>query len=395
MNQSLKKVFVSGIAAVSMMLGACGNGNAADEAEGNVIPDEEPIRIGTIWELTGHGSAYGLSQANAAQMAVDEINAAGGVLGRDLELVNYDSKTDDAEASILATRLPTNDGVIAIFGPSYTGGFLASIPAGNLYKVPFLNSSVTQEDVTLDENGEVFPYVWRTSTPNSIQAAGLTEFATNTLGAQKGIILADNSTDYGTSWSAEFENRFEGEIVSIENFSTDQTDFSATLTKINGMDFDVMFIPGYYEQLGPIVKQAREMGIDAPILGSNGFGNPIIYELAGAENMTDIYYPTEFFIEGDDIEVVAFREAYNAKFDNESDMFAGIAYDNVFILAEAIERAGVADSVKINEELANTRNFEGITGTISFDEEHNPIKATPVVEIQDGGPVKVHAVETN
>ncbi len=396
MKKQIKAIVVIVMAAASLFMAACGNGETSGgeaASQGNVNAEEETIKLGTIWEMSGHGAAYGASQANAVKMAVEEINGEGGVLGRDLELIEYDSKSDDTEAAQLTTRLIAEDNVIAVLGPSYTGGFRAAMPVADQYQVPLFSSSVSDDEVAVSDSGEILPYTWRTATPSSKQTEGLTQFASEELGAEKAIILADNSTDYGKSWSEGFQEHFEGEIVAVENFTTDQTDFSANLTKIQGMDFDVIFIPGYYEQLGPIVKQAREVGVDQPIVGSNGFANPIINELAGSENMTDIYYPTEFFIEGDDTETVTFREKYTEKYPNEPDHLAGLAYDMVYIIAEAIERAGAADSVAVNEELANT-DFEGLTGKMAFDEIHDPIKSVEVVEIQDGVPVGVHEVDT-
>lgn len=398
MKINIKNIFLGGVAAMSVFVAACGNEEVNESTESGTSEEtstEETIKIGTIWEQSGGGSAYGLSQLNAQRMAVDEINENGGVLGRQLEIVDIDTQTDNAEAALAATAHATENNVVAIFGPSFAGAFQAAQPIAEQYEVPLISSSVTVNNVNVQADESIFEYSWRTSTSNDVQSAALVKYVEESLGAKKAVILADNSTDYGKGWTEEIQNAMSDEPVAIENYTGGQTDFSATLTKIQGMDFDVLYVPGYLEEQGPIVRQAREMGITQPIAGSNGFGNPTIYELAGAENMVDIYYPTEFFIEGEDEETVAFRDKYTSQYDNEPDMFAGLAYDNVYILAEAIERAGSAEPKAVNIELANTQNFEGITGAISFDEKHDAIKSTSIVEIQDGKPVGVHAVEVN
>lgn len=192
-----------------------------------------------------------------------------------------------------------------------------------------------------------------------------------------------------------FQQAFEGEIVSLENFTADQTDFSATLTNIATMDFDVLYVPGYYEQAGPIVKQAREMGIDQPIIGPDGLGNQRFYELAGMENMNDVYYTSHFAVESENPEIQSFVDTYEEATGNQPDMFTGLAYDAVYIVKEAIERAGSTDSVKVNEEIEVTENFAGVTGTFSFDDNHDPVKTVSIIEVQDGEPSAIHEVDPN
>lgn len=395
--KSIKKWFRSSmlIASAAVMV-ACGNGGVEENSQADSKVEEETtegdtIKIGSVFERTGYGAAYGNSQADAILMAAEEINENGGVLGQEIEIVEYDNKTDDAETAQIVMRLSTEDNVVATIGPSYTGGFLAALPIAEQNGMPYFGSSIGADDVTLDENGEVYEYIWRLATQIRDQASAMTGFAYQNMNAKTAVILADNSTDYGDIWTKALESTFEGEIIGIENFSPDQTDFSATLTKINGMEFDALFLPGYYEQIGPIVKQAREMGMTVPIYGSDGFGNPIAFELAGAENSNDIYYPTEYYVEGDNPETVNFREKFKEKFGREPDMFSGLAYDSLYIIAQAVENAGEVTPDAVNAALAET-DYDGLLGNVTFNDVHDANRQTPVVEVQNGEAVAVHQV---
>lgn len=280
-----------------------------------------------------------------------------------------------------------------MIGPALTGPMQASIPNANEAQVPLISPSATDDGVLTDEDGNVEPYAYRTGFTNSFQGGALANFANDELDAKKAVILGDNSSDYATGLTDEFTEAFDGEIVSVENFSEGQNDFNAELTNIEQMDFDVLFVPGYYEEGGPIINQAREMGIDQPILGPDGFGNDIIYDLASPENMNDIYHTSHFVLTSDDPDTQDFVSNYRENFDTEPDMFAGLAYDTVYLLKQAIEETGSTNSADINRGLENIEDFEGITGTFTFDEMHDPIKTVSIIEVQDGEEVGTSEVE--
>lgn len=351
--------------------------------------DEDPINLGVIYELSGAVAAYGVTQSNAIKMAVDEINEDGGVMGRPFNIVEYDTKSDDTEAAMVATRLATQDDVVAMIGPATTSQMQAAIPAANEYQIPLIAPSVTNNDITFDDEGNVHPFVYRTSWPNSFQGAGIAKFGYENLGAEKMIVLYDNSSDYGTGLYDNFVEGYEGEIVHTETFTPEMNDFSAIISNIAAQDFDAITVLAFYQTAGPIVKQAREFGIDAPILGSNGFGNDIIYELAGSENMNNAYYASLYPIQDDDDFVTKYRE----EFGSEPDMFAALAYDTVYMVKQAIEQAESDDPVAVNEALENLGEFSGITGDFVFDENHNPTKnVVSMIEIQNAEETDVHEV---
>ena len=379
------KFFILGL--ILIIVGGCGNQKEAGE--------EDIIKIGSMFELTGSAAAYGTSMNNAVHMAVDEINEDGGINGKQVEVVEYDTKTDETEAASLTTRLGTRDQVTAIIGPATTGSMQAAIPSANTAQVPIMSPTATDDGVLTDSNGEVHPYAWRTSFTNSFQGSALAQFANDELDAKSAVILSDNSSDYAIGLTETFKKVFDGEIVASENFSEGETDFSAVLTNIKDMDFDVLYVPGYYEEAGPIIKQAREMGLDQPILGPDGMGNEILRELAGAENMNDIYYTSHFVVTSEDPAVQEFVSDYKDEFNVEADMFTGLAYDSVYVLKEAIESAESSDPKEVNETLKNITDFPGITGTFSFDEMHDPVKTVNIIEIQDNEETGVYEVDLN
>ena len=355
--------------------------------------DSNVIRIGSMFELTGSAAEYGISMNNAVKMAVNDINEAGGVDGKLIEVVERDIASDEAQAAQTAMALVTGENVVAIVGPALTGTLQAAIPASNEYKVPMISPSATDDTVLQDDNGNVHPYIYRTSFTNSFQGGAFAQFANDSLNASKAVILGDNSSDYAQGLTNTFKNAFEGEIVVIENFTAEQIDFGATLTNIKNLNFDVLFVPSYYEQAGPIIKQAREMGITQPILGPDGFGNTKVNDLAGPENMNDVYYTSHFVVESEKAEIKEFVKKYKAFARKSPDMFTGLAYDAVMIVKEAIERAGTTDSDEVNSELEKTNKFKGITGTFSFDEKHNPVKTVSIIEVQNGVTVDIYEVE--
>ena len=370
-----------------IVLAGCGNQEKTS--------DKDSIKIGSMFELTGAAAAYGTSMNNAVHMAAKEINDAGGINGKQVEIVEYDTKTDETEAASITTRLGTRDQVTAIIGPATTGSMQAAIPSANTAQVPIMSPTATDDGVLTASDGSVHPYAWRTSFTNSFQGSALAQFANNELNAKKAVILSDNSSDYAIGLTETFKEVFNGEIVASENFSEGETDFSAVLTNIKGVDFDVLYVPGYYEEAGPIIKQAREMGIEQPILGPDGMGNEILRDLAGAENMNDVYYTSHFVVTSEDPTVQEFVSNYQDEFNVEADMFTGLAYDSVYVIKEAIESADTSDPEKVNEALKNIKDFPGITGTFSFDEMHDPVKTVNIIEIQNNEEAGVYEVNPN
>lgn len=344
----------------------------------------DTIVIGGNLELSGPVSSYGTSEDEAIKMAIEEVNAAGGVLGKQLEYKSLDNKSDSAETTSISSRLITQDNVVAILGPSTSGNAKAAIAIADQEKVPLISPSATADDVTQKQNGSVQEYGFRVAFQDSFQGKTMAKFAKEELKAQKVIIIGDNSSDYAKGLSKEFKASFTGEIVAEESYTETDKDFSAIITNIKNKTFDAIFIPGYYGQVGLIIKQAREAGITVPIIGADGFDSPELVNLAGANNLNDVYYSAHYSSLSEDEKVVEFINKFKTKYNKTPNAFSALAYDSVYLLVDAIERAGSADTEAITKALAETKDFQGVTGDIQIDAKHNAIKTAVVIGLQNG-----------
>lgn len=346
------------------------------------------IKIGINYELTGGVASYGEASVNGIMMAFDEINAAGGINGMKIVPVKIDNKSDAAEATSVATRLMTEEGVVACLGPATSGNFMATIPVAQGNKIPVISASATaDEGVTVDKKGNVNEYVFRLCFNDSFQGITMANFASKNLKAAKAVIIQDKSSDYAQGLAKNFKKTFEangGTIVDQEGYVKGDTDFNAILTTIKSKNFDVIFLPGYYQEAGLVIKQARAMGIKAPILGADGFDSPVLLQLAGASALNDVYFSNHYSSLDKDPKVQDFIKAYKAKYNAEPNAFNALGYDLGKFVADAIKRAGSTDPVKIKDALAATKGFAGVTGTFDMGPDHNPIKSIVVIGLKDG-----------
>lgn len=375
-------------------LAACGsvtqtsNGSSSASAE-----DSDTINIGGDFGLTGSASAYGSYIHDGATLAFNEINEAGGIDGKEINYIATDNKSNVQEAANEATRLLAEENLSVLLASDIAASTEAAIQPAQDAQVPMIIPSATVDDLTLDSQGNVFDYVFQIAFQISNQTEALGRFA-DEKGWSTAAVLQDNSSDYGQNLASQFEEDYSGEVVIKESFLSGDTDFSSILNNVKAQDPDVLFIAGYYPEGGAIVKQAREMGIDAAILGPNGLGNDEFINLAGAENVTDFYYAT-IFVTGEYGSDAAneFAEKYRAEFDTEPDLFSAGGYDAARLAADAIDRAGSTDPEAIRDALEETQDFEGVTGNISFDEDHNPVMDSFVVGYSEGEISSVEAVE--
>lgn len=372
-----------------LLLSACsaapkGSGSDASESADGGNTSGDTIKLGMNMELSGPVAAYGNQEKEGIEMAVEEINAAGGIDGKQIELVTKDNKSESTEAVSVTTSLTVKDGVVAIVGPATSGAVKASLPNATKVKVPLLTPSGTDDAITV-QKGAVQEYAFRTCFQDSFQGKVLAIYAHETLKTDKAVILGDNSSDYAKGLTKAFKDAYEGKVVIEENFTKGDKDFQAVLTKIKDKDFDVLYLPGYYEETGLITKQAREIGIDVPILGPDGFSDPKYVEIAGKENVNQIYYASHFSTKVDTSEKAkTFIEAFKKKYDKEPSSFNALSYDSIYMVKQAIEDQGSADSAAITKGLAELKDFEGVTGTMTIDKEHNPEKPAVVLGMQNG-----------
>ena len=368
------------------LLAACGEvsttGNSGS-ASGTEIG--KTLKIGFNFEETGDVASYGTAEQKAAKLAVDEINKAGGVDGKQIEITDKDNKSELSEASTVSTNLVTQAKVNAIIGPATSGGTGAAITNAAKASVPLITPSGTQDDLTKGQD-----YLFRTTFIDSFQGKILSKYVTDNLKAKKVVLYYDNSSDYAKGIAKAFQEEYKGEIVATETFASKDTDFQAALTKFKGKDFDALVVPGYYTEAGKIVNQARGMGIDKSIVGGDGFNSEEFISQATPAAATNVYYVSGYSTSGDmTAKAKKFLEAYKAKYNEEPSMFSALAYDSVYMVAEASK--GAKNSVDIKENLAKLKDFEGVTGSITMDKNHNPVKSALMIGLKDG---KVDTVET-
>ncbi len=364
---------VLGTALLGSVFAGCGSKESGDT-----------IKVGANFELTGNVANYGNATIEGLQLAIDEANEAGGINGKKLELVSVDDKSEAAESINAATKLISDDDVKVIVGPATTGLVLAETQTATDAKVPIIAPCATSPEATV-ENGKVKPYVFRSCFIDPQQGEVMATFAAKELKAKTAVIYIDNSSDYSKNLAKVFKEKFEaagGKVVMEEAFLQKDQDFKATLTKLKTANADVMFVPAYYEEVGKIVKQAREMGINSAILGTDGWDDTKVVDIAGADALNNTFFSTHYSEK--DAEVQGFIEAYKKKYNRAPNVFAALGYDAGKMLVDALKRAGSGDTEKIREALEATRDLKVGTGTISMDKNHNPIKTAVILEMKNG-----------
>ncbi len=384
------KILASSVMALSLLAG-CGSegGNAATAVELN---EGDTVKVGLNYELSGATATYGLAMEKGSQLAIKQYNERED-RKYTIEVISQDCKSDSVEAQSIASRLMTEEGVAFQVGPATSPDSLATYPISTDAQVPVLSPAVTQNGGMLDANGEAYPYAWRVCFEDNAQASAMAVFAYENLGKRKAVVYSDSGNDYAKGLAESFIEKFEslgGEIVTTENYIQGDTDFNAVISSLTEEDFDVLYVPGYYGEVGLIIKQARAAGLDQPILGPDGMDSPKLAELAGASALNDVYFTTAYTTVDASDELLSFIEAYKAEYNEEPDMFSVLAYDATNLGLQALEEAG-ATGEKLNEAIKNIQ-FEGLTGSFTFDEEHSPTKPVLVVELQDGvqvNPIKI------
>lgn len=378
-----KSKFASLFLASTLLIGVLAGCNS----EGGSGDGGDTIKIGINLELSGGTASYGQSEDKAIDLAVEEINEDGGIDGKKIELVKVDNKSDAGEATNGAIKLITKDKVVAIIGAATSGNTVAQVEVAGKNEVPLISPSGTSTTVTVNDKGEVNEYAFRTAFIDPFQGTVAANFAANELKVKNVAIYADNSSDYAKGLAASFKKDFEaagGKIVAQESYVAKDTDFRSTLTSLKSKNPDFIFIPGYYEEVGLIVKQAREMGITVPFMGADGWDSPDLVDLAGADALNNTYIITAYSSEDPDGKAKAFSDKFNEKYGEAPNSFHALGYDTVYLLKDAIERAGSTDGAKIKDALEATDNLDLVTGLYSMDENHHPVKSATIIEFVDG-----------
>ncbi len=368
--------------AVLLFLAAC---SALGGTEPGAQTDGQEIKIGVIAPLTGDIPKVGESTQNAANMAVDEINNAGGLeIGGTtyqiaIQIEDNEAKAESAVAA--ATKLVTQDNVIAIVGPQASKQAVPTGQVANDRETPMISPWSTNPDTTRNR-----PWVFRVAFLDPFQGPVVASFAEGEFGAQTAAVLYDVASDYPKGLAENFRDAFQaqgGQIVAFETFSTGDTDFSAQLTKIGQANPDVIFTPQYYNEVPLIVQQARELGINVPILGSDSWGTPDLLSLCG-DACDGLFFSTHYAPDIATEVAQGFITAYEERFGEKPDDVAALTYDAFQLLYEAMRQAGEIDKTAIRDQLASIDRFEGVTGIMSFDEQGDPTKCAVIIQIQNG-----------
>ncbi len=379
----MKRVLVLflALAVMAFFAGCGGGGDAQDQGAA-----EDVIKLGALYNVTGAQASLDGPSLNGAKLAVKEINEAGGLLGKKVELVSVDGKTDQTASTNGASRLIEVDKVSAIIGFSDSNYALAAGPIAQAAQVPFVTSGATLPSLP-DQVGD---YFFMAAFGDDAQAYAIADYAIEEMGAKTAYVLKDTAMDFTMNLAAFFEERFkaangEDSIVLEDTFKTGDQDYSAQITRLkaSGLNPDVLFVSSGPSDCGPIVKQLRDAGIDIPVISGDGFDTPLLVELGGGAK--DVWFSTHTCLNSEDAKVRNFVEAYKAEYGNEPENgFAALGYDAIYLLADAIERAGSADPSAIRDALDATRGFEAVTGTISYENGRCPVKSVSILKVEDG-----------
>lgn len=350
---------------------------------------DKTVKVGGLLEMTGGSASFGISSKNGIDLAFKDINAKGGVLGgKKLELVVADTKSEASEATNGMQKLISQDGVAAVIGPNQSSAVIAASAINNGAKVLGITPMGTNPDITVNPaDGKTRAYNYRACFIDPFQGTVMASFAYNDLGVRKAAVLVDNTSDYSKGLAKFFTENFAnkgGSVVIEEAFLQKDTDFKSTLTKIKVANPDFIYIPGYYQEVGLIIKQARELGINVPIAGGDGWDSAKLPEIAGKAALNNTYFSSLYSSDEASEMNKKFVEEYQKEYNAKPDVFAALAYDSALLVAKAIEDAKSAEPAKIAEAMSKISGFKGVSGDVVFDEQHNPIKSAVIIEYVDG-----------
>ena len=339
------------------------------------------IVIGGYGALTGTTATFGQSEQKGIEMAVQEVNDKGGLIGKKVRLVMEDDQGKPEEAQTVVSRLINRDRVQAIIGENASSRSLAAAPVCQQARIPMISPSSTNPKVT-----EVGDYIFRVCFIDPFQGTVMAKFASRTLKVKQVAILRDIKNDYSVGLADVFKKSFEemgGSIVADESYSEGDSDFSAQLTSIKQKNPEAIFVPGYYTEAGLIARQTRQLGISVPLLGGDGWESPKLWEIGG-EAMNDCYYSNHYSLEDPSPAVQNFVKAFKSRYNEVPDSVAALSYDATMVLFHAIRQSNTSEPQKVRDALANIRNFAGVTGQITIDEKRNAVKPAIVLRVKNG-----------
>ena len=368
----MKRILISSIIIASLLTAfACQPGSGGDK-----------VKIGVFMSMTGDTANFGISSTNGIKLAADEVNAAGGINGKQIELDVQDDRSDPSEAATIVTKFVTQDGVAAILGEVASSRSIAAAPIAQNAKIPMLTPSSTNPEVT--RKGD---YIFRSCFIDPVQGAAIAQFAAKTLGKKRAGIMVDRKNDYSTGLEKFISSTFiklGGEMVVTQSYQAGDQDFNAQITSIKGANPDVIFVPGYYGDVALFAKQARDKGITVPLVGGDGWDAEQLYKIGGTA-LNGSFFSNHYSPYDTDPKVQKFVNDYKARYNSIPDALAATAYDAARIMFDAIKRANSLDGKAIRDALAATKDFPGVTGMVTFNENRDAVKPIIMIEIKDGG----------
>lgn len=371
---TLRFRFLAGALASGALLLAstgCGPGGA----------DSNVIRIGEFASLTGKEATFGQSSHNGTMLALEEIQAGGGILGKKVEIITEDNQSKAGESQTAVNKLIARDGVVAILGEVASSRSLEAAPVCQNAKVPMISPSSTNPDVT--KTGD---YIFRVCFIDPFQGTVMANFAQNTLKVKRVAIFTDVKSDYSKGLAKFFKERHlanGGTIVSEFDFNGGDTDFKAQLTAIKGTNPEGVFLPGYYTDVALICIQAKQLGLNVPIFGGDGWESEKLMEI-GRDAVEGQHFSTHYHPDIGSPKSREFVDKYKKKYGSAPDAMAALGYDSAMILADAMKRAGSAEPAKVRDALAQTKDFDAVTGRITINENRDATKAAVILRVEGG-----------
>jgi len=346
------------------------------------VSAQETIKIGEYASLTGKEAAFGQSSHKGTLLAVEELNAAGGVLGRQIELITDDNQSKQGESATIVKKLIFREKVVGILGEVASMRSLEAAPLCQAYKVPMISPSSTNPKVT-----EIGNYIFRVCFIDPFQGTVMAKFAKDTLKIHRVAVLTSVSSAYSVGLAKYFKQRFTddgGEVVIEQKFTEGDKDFNAQLTAIKAAGVEGIFVPGYYTEAALICRQARELDMKIPLFGGDGWEAPELVKIGG-DAVEGCYYSTHYSPQVDTPAVKNFVARFKARFGGETpDAMAALGYDSALVMVDAIRRAGNTEGPAVRDALAATKGFEGVTGATTMDKDRNASKAAVVIMVKDG-----------
>lgn len=343
--------------------------------------NENVLLIGEYGSLTGGTATFGQSTHKGIMLATEEVNAQGGLLGKKVKIITEDDQSKPEEAKTAVLKLIKQNQVTAVLGEVASSRSLAAAPECQKAKIPMVSPSSTNPKVT-----EVGDYIFRACFVDTFQGEAMAKYAFNSLHAKKVAILKDIKNDYSVGLAEFFEKTFKtlgGEIIGIESYSEGDIEFRAQLTSLKTKAPDAIYIPGYYTEVGLIARQARELGLVVPLLGGDGWDSPKTVEIGG-QAVNNSYFTNHYAADDPNPTVQNFISKFKSKYGETPDAMAVLGYDAASILFDAVKRGGSAESAKIRDALAATKDFPGVSGNITMDENRNAKKRIVVLKIENG-----------